>query len=103
MAAPYSYTQLQTRLAWIETSPFATRRLLCKSLGGRRLDVLTITEPPSGAQRRRLPSDQGLREAPVSPARRLALGDRQQVVITARVHPVSSRDSAIDFVQTARQ
>ena len=54
MAAPYSYTQLQTRLAWIETSPFATRRLLCNSLVSRHdiADIWLHSSKSAGQQYR---------------------------------------------------
>jgi hypothetical protein len=67
MAVPYSYSKLQERLAVIERSPFVTRRQLCTTQGGRRCDVLTVTQAP-----RPVPSD---------------LAKRQNVVLSARVHP----------------
>ena len=67
MAVPYSYTKLQQRLEMIARSPHVTRRQLCTTRGGRRCDVVTVTQSP--------------RPTPVE------LSRRQHVVLSARVHP----------------
>lgn len=67
MAVPYSYTKLQQRLELLARSPHVTRRQLCTTLGGRRCDLLTVTQSP--------------RPPPAE------LATRQHVVLSARVHP----------------
>jgi hypothetical protein len=67
MAVPYSYTKLQRRLEMIARSPHVTRRQLCTTRGGRRCDVVTVTQSP--------------RPTPVE------LSTRLHVVLSARVHP----------------
>ena len=67
MAVPYSYSKLQQRLEVIARSPHVTRRQLCTTLGGRRCDVVTVTQSP--------------RPPPAE------LATRHHVVMSARVHP----------------
>lgn len=68
MAVPYSYTKLQQRLReLVDGSPHATRRQLCTTRGGRRCDVVTITQAPRNPTLTELP--------------------RRHIVLSARVHP----------------
>jgi len=75
---PYPYSQLQRYLSEIEADPLRTlfmrRRLLCKTIGGNRCDVLTITAPASSSKE---------------------LCQRPVVIITGRVHPGESNSSLV--------
>eukprot|EP01028_Stygiella_incarcerata_P002886 TRINITY_DN15514_c0_g1_i1.p1 TRINITY_DN15514_c0_g1~~TRINITY_DN15514_c0_g1_i1.p1 ORF type:complete len:436 (+),score=63.39 TRINITY_DN15514_c0_g1_i1:75-1382(+) len=66
---PYSYTRIQRLLSGYESKghPYFHRALLCRTVLGRRIDLLTITSPESEE---------------TTPLR-----ERKIVVVTARVHP----------------
>ena len=69
---PYTYTMLWQLIDVIETHKFCKVDILCQSLGGVEVPILTITD------------DEDL-EVP--------LDDRKYVVISGRVHPGESNGS----------
>eukprot|EP01028_Stygiella_incarcerata_P008050 TRINITY_DN3400_c0_g1_i1.p1 TRINITY_DN3400_c0_g1~~TRINITY_DN3400_c0_g1_i1.p1 ORF type:complete len:880 (-),score=194.50 TRINITY_DN3400_c0_g1_i1:990-3629(-) len=76
---PYTYTQLQREISvMIRGKRFVERQILCKTLSGNQVDILTITDraslPPPDARGR---------------------SDRPGVFITARVHPGESNSSYV--------
>jgi len=66
---PYTYTDLQKYLHRLERleMPFLQRKLLCRTIQNRRMDILTITNPDTGANAHSK--------------------KKKHVMITARVHP----------------
>ncbi|XP_065578124.1 cytosolic carboxypeptidase 2-like isoform X2 [Artemia franciscana] len=87
---PYTYTDLQSYLSNIQADPVKSKickvRLLCRSLAGNCVHVLTITQPQSSVETTNL-------EPVLRPA----------VVLTARVHPCETPSSwaikgIIDFL-----
>ncbi|KAL7868047.1 hypothetical protein SRHO_G00094310 [Serrasalmus rhombeus] len=72
---PYTYTKLWSHLSDIECNPRCSRfckvRILCRSLAGNLVPVVTITNPNKD------------KEAPVKPA----------VVLSARIHPGETNSS----------
>ena len=72
---PYTATQLSRDLSTlVEKSPHVQRSLLCKTLGGNRCEVVTITE------------------ADASPSEK---AKRKGVMFTARIHPGESNSSFV--------
>jgi cytosolic carboxypeptidase protein 2/3 len=76
---PYTYTQLQREISvMVRGKRYVERQVLCKTLSGNEMDILTITDRPS------LP-------APDARGR----SSRPGVFITARVHPGESNSSYV--------
>eukprot|EP00736_Rhodelphis_marinus_P001464 Rmarinus@m.7281 len=88
---PYTYTQLQTDLAYLcasvsARSCFTLRENLCSTLAGNRCDVLTITAREN-IDTARLAGGNGIYSDACN------IRNRKYIVLTSRVHPGESNSS----------
>eukprot|EP00873_Tetraselmis_striata_P041217 jgi/Tetstr1/461481/TSEL_006587.t1 len=91
---PYTYTHLQRQLASYDRMalPFCRRELLCRTPQMRRMDVLTICDPPEACLAAAEEPGEGMYEWQRNSVARLGPvlpngARRPVVVLTARVHP----------------
>ncbi|KAJ1454709.1 hypothetical protein M885DRAFT_521293 [Pelagophyceae sp. CCMP2097] len=91
---PYTFTNLQSYLASLsadsERAATFTRKILCESIGGNNVDVLTITEKPTYSAHSDYANDGA---TPNGSAPAVEARQKRLIVLSARVHPGESNAS----------